>query len=615
MAMEALRIAAKESKVMKFILGGFIFLAVGGLVFADVGGYFRDGVSRTEVAQVNDTKIALSEFDRDLKSVLLQSGLSPDEAYDSGIVNAYLDGRINNTLQLQASQNLNLYLDNKTIAQQMRDIFGDMTREQIEMSLRAQGLTEQSFANSIRSRVLTQYVSSLPQSVANYAPNFINKAEKKLYNEQRSGNIYKVKFNDIVKNLDISDTEIQDYYNNNIKDFTEPESRDFIVGIMTLDMAKSKLPNITDSDLKLAYEDNIDNYKVPETRKIAQATVKNPDDAQNLYEMAMEGTSLSQALKNITGNTAGYRDAVNYEKSGLPTEFSDKAFKATVKKGDIIAPIKTLLGYTVLQVTEITPPYQKSFDDLKDDLQNELKQTQIYDSLYNKMIDTEDMIDSGVSFNEIATKTGLKTETTTAYTENEAVMASGIFGDILQASPSILEELYALPINGATYPLELDDQHYVVVGVKGIYEEKVQPLNDVKSNIVAILTKEKQKDFIIDLVESENNDIQDSKLLGDAKTYPFTNIKRSSEHEYNSLIYASSITNPEYLIENDQLIIANISNVSFKDSSDNKFDNDMILQNQNSVLNSLISSYHRENANIIVNNTLLKDTYSPTSIE
>jgi enoyl-CoA hydratase/carnithine racemase len=124
MAMEALRIAAKESKIMKFVLGGFIFLAVGGLVFTDVGGYFSGGANGTTVARVGETKIHIRDFDSELRGFLQQTGLTAEQAYDSGLVNAFLNQKIANVLKLESAQELNIRLDNKAVAQKVRGVFG-----------------------------------------------------------------------------------------------------------------------------------------------------------------------------------------------------------------------------------------------------------------------------------------------------------------------------------------------------------------------------------------------------------------------------------------------------------------------------------------------------------
>lgn len=77
----------------KFILFGFLALAVGGLVFSDVTGVFRGGVGSSDVARIGDEKLSIHRFDRSLRRTLAQTGLSVDQAYKLGYVGQFLNSR------------------------------------------------------------------------------------------------------------------------------------------------------------------------------------------------------------------------------------------------------------------------------------------------------------------------------------------------------------------------------------------------------------------------------------------------------------------------------------------------------------------------------------------
>jgi len=611
MAMEALRIAAKESKFMKFILGGFIFLAVGGLVFTDVGGYFTGGAGSRNVAKVGDTKVDIREFDSELRGFLQQTGLTTEDAYKTGLINAFLQGRVQNILKAQAAQDLDLVLDNQTIAKEIQKTFEGASKDQIAMTLRAQGLSEQQFANAVQSQVITRYVDQMPTAVTNYVPSYIADVNAKIQSEQRSGTLYTVSLKSLANDIEITDADIMNYYQSNQAQFTVAEERIFTIGKMTLDMAKSNIPAITDADVRAQYDDNPDDFRVPETRAIEQAVVKDADEAQAIYELALEGTSLKEAL----GDKGTYRAQVNYQQDALPVGLADAAFASSINKGDITAPVKTALGYTIMAVNDVEPETIKSFDTVKSDLKKQLQEQAIYDSLYNKIINTEDLIDNGESFASIAEKTGLKTTKTKSLSRAQILDATGDLKTAIDLNPSIIDEIYTMSADGASYPLELDDESYIVIGIDTLKPQTVLPLDDVKSDITktikANIIENQATIALAQMVDDLNAGTKStSDIKGTSKS--FKNLKTDTESANKDLIFGTSINEFDYRIDGDNAIIATITDVNF-DNTDIKQDRNQIVASQRQIIDSLLMQYYRNNTSISINERLLSQAYSGVS--
>ena len=103
MVMKSLRDGASGG-VTKFILMGFMALAVGGLVLTDVGGFFRGGVGGSDVARVGDQAISIQQFDSTLRRTLQPIGMSTQDAYQFGYVQQVLSGEIRSALLQQAAK-------------------------------------------------------------------------------------------------------------------------------------------------------------------------------------------------------------------------------------------------------------------------------------------------------------------------------------------------------------------------------------------------------------------------------------------------------------------------------------------------------------------------------
>ena len=102
MVMQAMR-KGKGAGVVKFIFMSLLVLAAGGLVLSDVGGFFRGGIGNNDVAAVGDQNIPITSFDMKLRRTLTRIGMSPQQAYQLGYTNQFLNSEIQSMLLQQAA--------------------------------------------------------------------------------------------------------------------------------------------------------------------------------------------------------------------------------------------------------------------------------------------------------------------------------------------------------------------------------------------------------------------------------------------------------------------------------------------------------------------------------
>jgi len=233
------------------------------------------------------------------------------------------------------------------------------------------------------------------------------------------------------------------------------------------------------------------------------------------------------------------------------------------------------------------------------------------------------MIDGGEPFSIIAEKTGLSTTTTSFFKRDEITgKASGDFKTILESSSAIVSEIYALPENSATYPVELDDSTYYIIGAKSVRDASVLPLADVKNDIKKsiLATKEQAQsgsllaNWVNDL-NSGTTTITDIKSDNNLASKSFKELGRDSASENKDLIFATSNNQYGYHItdKNDGVIIFINDIKTNKDSK--SADVEAIKSAQGSYFDSLLLAYYRDNASISINDDLLDRTYSANYTE
>jgi len=613
MAMEALRIAAKESKFMKFILGGFIALAAGGLVFTDVHGFFTGNPGGTTVARVNDTKIDIRQFDSKLRGFLAQTGLDSEQAYQLGLVHNFLQSRVNVSLRQDAAQDLNLRLDNETIANQIRSIFGEnVSRDQIEMSLRAQGLTAESFAQNLRAQSALTLLNSLPGGVINHTPNYTRNINSLLSRESRSATIYTIPLSRLAKDHEVTEDEITAYYAAHAPLSTIPEQRVFNVGTMTLEMAKANLPAITDTDIRAEYDARPDDFTIPEQRTIVQIQVSNPDEAQAIYESALDNGDLT------LGNDGASAPAA-FTFDGLPEDLADLVFSETTEIGDVLPPVPSIFGYVVAQVTAIKPERIRPYDEIKTELSQDMQDNAIFDALYNKMVDAEDMADAGQSYSEIAGILGLETSETAALDRSNLANITGALKTAIESGPSLIDEIFNLPEGAATYPVEIDDSSFIIVGVQSITPETLQPLADVRDDILATL-RDQQRETAAEtrlqslIAELQSGTLTDNDLKNQYRARIRTNNNLSREDASTrtaDLIFATDNNMYDYFRDDDSMVMVHVTDIRFDTSDTNTATDAASFQSaQDQIIDALLTHYWRDNATIRINDALLERQYA-----
>lgn len=616
MAMNALRVAAKESKIMKFVLGGFIFLAVGGLVFTDINGYFRGGLPNTTVARVGDVEISISEFDNGLRGFLQQAQITPKDAYDAGLVNAYLQSRIDVVLDAQATDDLNIRIGNETIAGEIKKVFANATRDEIEASLRARGMSEARMASIIQDQIRTQIIDRLPGGVSGYMPTYIIDAINRADNEQRTGAIYTFPAEKLSEKITVSDAEVQSYYDANKAAYAIPAEYTFVIGKLTLKAAAKTVRAPSDADVRAEYDARINDFTLPETRSIEQIALNDPDIAQQVYERALKGASLKAAAKELGADVTTFRPAVDYERNGLPDELSNVAFDAKATVGDVLPPVKTLIGWHVMKITKVNASELVDFSSVKSSIRDAMIEEMQYDALYNKIIQAEEMVDSGKEFSSIAKDVGLKTQKTKSVTRNEVTKLPKTLQDIIAQNPSVGEEMFALNEGMASYPVELDDGGFIVVGVQSLTNETYKPIKDVSKDIRETIKSQKialnASEALDDVVKGLNGGrLDDDSLKSDynAKRQLFKNVKQDSKKLETDLIFNTSLNEYNARInDKNNVQVIKVSSIKKGDSkSSSKLDENKI--NYKTLFEATQNQFYRLNTNITVNNDLLAAQY------
>lgn len=287
----------------------------------------------------------------------------------------------------------------------------------------------------------------------------------------------------------VSDADVQAYYAANASQFQSPESVTVeYVEVVLEDMARDYDPD--EEALRKAYESDPTRFRTEEERRarhilIAVDASRTDSVARSLADeiagkLAAGGdfAALAAQYSNDPGSASRGGD-LGFAAPGNYVEAFDKALFA-LQVGETSSPVKTEFGYHIIRLDELRAGAGKSFDEVRDELANELRRQKSQDEFYAIAERLDDLaLENPTSLEAAARDAGLAVRRFDGFTR----AGGGPFGSnpgLVAAifSPGVLEGSENTPL------IELDDGRALVARVAEHKLPAPLPLDQVRAEIV-----------------------------------------------------------------------------------------------------------------------------------
>lgn len=284
------------------------------------------GLPSGALAKVGDATITQVQFDAKMKEIVAQlAAQAPDKAKDPAgyklLEQRVLDYMVTLKIAEAKAPSLKVAVTDKDVQDQVDQamtMFGN-DQAKFDAALKQQNITLEQLKASFRERTLLTKVADA-----------------------------------VTTDITIPDAEIQKFYDGHMPEFKKEEARSarhilFAPGGGTT----------TDASGPATYTDAQWADALAKAQKARQEILKGADFAAKAKE-----------LSNDTGTKDQGGDLGVVQKGTMVPEFETAVFSQ--KKGDISEPVKTQYGYHLIQVTDITPAAQQTFDQVKDQIKTQL---------------------------------------------------------------------------------------------------------------------------------------------------------------------------------------------------------------------------------------------------
>lgn len=328
-----------------------------------------------------------------------------------------------------------------------------------------------------------------------FSDDFINNVSK-VVNQNRVFDYYKIKKSELkVNEVEIEESEIKKYYNENIKNFIIPEKKkiDYIVVGKDFDINKK----LTEEEVKKYYNDNIDLFESDETYEIYDIRTKDKDKLEKLLKYVRNNSNV-----NINDIIYDYlpREKSEISSKSLTAEGLDFLYNKDIKKlkineySDVIAYSDQ---FGIVFVKSISPKSVKSFNEVRNIIVNTLKagkDTKILENLKNLLLSKKNL-------NDVADNLELKVENLGTFTREEFKDKYFVLGD----------NIYNLSLNQFSSIIETDTLYYVYT-ISNVENERLLSLSEryenIKSALKAKKTDESKKSLLQELIKSGFDDVE-----------------------------------------------------------------------------------------------------------
>ena len=291
-------------------------------------------------------------------------------------------------LQIQAFQGLN----------------GQFDREAYSFALQNAGLSESEFEEQLRNEISRTLLQSaiLGGTTAN---DTFAKAMVGFLRETRDLTWSELTFDDLETSVATPDeAALKSYYDENIADYTQPETRRITYVWLTPDMIVDTV-EIDEQALRDSYARRADEFNTPERRLVERLSFPDMSSAQDAVSRLANGEASFEELVAERGLELIDIDLGDVTREELGQ--SGDAVFADATLG-VVGPLQTSLGPVVYRVNAILSAQTTEFEDALPLLRDELAYDRARRVIDTLMSDVDDMLAAGATLEDVANDTEMQ---------------------------------------------------------------------------------------------------------------------------------------------------------------------------------------------------------------
>lgn len=376
--------------------------------------------SNQSVAKVGDTEVSTNRFFNAVqqRAQTLQAQFGGQFSTPQLVQMMQLDQQILNQMLVEASvkehvSSLGLRATDKQTATELRgfeaftNLDGSFSQQLMLQALRQNNINESELLNDLRSGIARQQLiesfiveDMIPRDLANQL--YIWQAER------RQASLINFAASEIAGVTAPTDEQTQEHYDANKASYMTAERRsyDYVLLTPAYFAAQVEIPAGT---IEADYQSRSAEFGASELRTIFQAIFDTEQDANDFITTVAGGADFTETAVASTEFAANEIDLGDNTRADMEAEFNTAAADLvfSLEENKPSAPFEDIGGWSVFMVPSITVIEGKSFDDVKSELEQEYRNDEAINTLFDFQNSINDAMEETGDLKTVATTLGI----------------------------------------------------------------------------------------------------------------------------------------------------------------------------------------------------------------
>ncbi len=459
-------------------------------------------------ATVNGQDISEKQFEEDYRQfrttlqMRLGKAYRPDLIDEAALRKELLNTLVRDELLRQAANRIGIRVSNQMVRGVIAEIpafqvNGSFDQATYARSLGLQRISPEEFEAQMRRAIISEQMNDGIIGTALITPSELAE-NARLRWQTRDFDYLRLPAAGYLDKVQLDQGAVETYYQGHQQDFQQPEQ----VKVAYLDLNAAEIAatlKVDEQTLRDYYTQHADDYLSPEQRRASHILISVPEGADEatvaaarakseaVLQRIRDGESFAAVAKEVSEDPASRDqggDLGFFERGILDQAFDDAVFKMSV--GEVSEPVRTQFGFHVIRLDEIRPRVGKPFDEIREQVRKAYLQEEVARLFYDYADQMANLaFENRDSLEPAAKALGLKVQVSDWIDRNGG---EGIFSSAKVLNAVFSDEVLLQGDN--SIPVEVEDEHVVVLRVLEHQEASIQPLEAVQDEIKTVLRKQ-----------------------------------------------------------------------------------------------------------------------------
>ncbi len=507
----------QDSWLAKSIL---ILTALSFMSLFGVSSYWGNAGKNKPIIKVDDVIVYQDEINSQFQQQLQQArnlfgeDLEINDAMKSAIMQDIVQKNLTNAIMQKTTDDLDVSISDELVRKiiysqaEFMDANGNFSIEKLRRLLGASGWSEKRYIETLRGDIEKQHLLQHPAENINI-PHFMDKYLAQLENQRKVFKYVEVEPAKLAIDRKISKDELEQYYQDFIGQFEEPEKRDLQFVNLSVDALAAKMTP-SEEDIKAYYQENISNYVIPEKRMVLQMMFEEQDAADKAMAALNAGGDFYKVAKEAAEQDKAATELGEMSKDMLLADMSEAVFAAP--QGEVVGPIKSELGWHILKITKITPKKETTLAAAKSKIIEALKKEHAFDEAYKTIAEIEDKIGGGATLQEISEAYKTPIYKVSGLKEDGSTQRAPVQFKKLVSSPDFIDAAFSYNTGEISQALE-DETGFTIVEVMAIEDAHPKELSEVKAQIETMWAANEKNAIAQEIINDVTHDVENGDSL------------------------------------------------------------------------------------------------------